>query len=198
MKRKFVTVISILVIAALSACGPAPTPTLSPADIGNTAIANAWVAMTLTQAAMPTATQTPVPPQPTATFVPQPTFTLFPTIAVVATLPDTSAINPCDDVPPVKPLGAQVKIRFLNKTEGSVNLSFGMVQENSDKECGTYTFVMGKYDEPEVTVLAGCYWGYGWVTGDKPSTPQTSSNLCVTDTGKTTSIWITPDLIAFH
>ena len=90
-----------------------------------------------------------------------------------------------------------MKIQFLNKTDSQLNLSFGMTQQNSLKECGTYSFTLGKFDQPEVTVLAGCYWGYGWVE-NPVSTPQTASNLCVTDKSKVYQIWITKDLIAFH
>ena len=196
MKRKFVFVISVWVIAALSACGPAATPTLSVADVQGTAVAQAWLAMTMTQLAMPTATQTPIPPTPTMTPLPPPTLAPLPILAP-ATLPGVATTNPCNDVPPAKPLGDQVKVQFLNKTDGKLNLSFGMTTENSSKECGTYSFTLGKYEEPEATVLAGCYWGYAWVL-DPPSTPQTANSLCVTDKSKVYQIWITKDLIAFH
>ncbi|CAG1005939.1 hypothetical protein ANAEL_03374 [Anaerolineales bacterium] len=196
MKRKSMFAISVLVIAALTACGPEPTPTLSVVDAQNTAIAAAWVALTQTQAAMPTATATPIPPTPTLTFTPAPTFTPFPT-AVPATLPDTSATDPCDEPPPQEPKGAVVKVLFLNKSDSTVNLSFAMAKENDQKECGTYSFTIGRYEEPEVTVLAGCYWGWGWVL-DPPSIAKSPDALCVTDTGKTTSIWITNEVISFH
>jgi hypothetical protein len=195
MKRKFISVVSILIVTVLSACGPAPTPTLSAVEVQGTAVAQAWLAMTLTQLAMPTATQTPIPPSPTATFTPFPTLAI-PTLAP-PTLPVATAVNPCNDVPPVKPLGDVVRILFINKTDSRLNFGFGMVQANSLKECGTYNFTLGKFDQPEVTVLAGCYWGYGWVESPA-STPQTANNLCVTDKSKVYQIWITKDLIAFH
>jgi hypothetical protein len=196
MKRKLISIISILMIVMLSACGPEPTPTLSVADAQNTAIAAAWVALTQTQAAMPTATQTPVPPTPTMTFTPPPTATLFPTV-VPATMPDTSATDPCNEPPPQEPKGTQVKVRFVNKSDGIVNLAFGMTQENEQDECGTYSFTIGRYEEPEATILSGCYWGYGWIL-DPPSTAKTPDVLCITDTGATTPIWITAELITFH
>ena len=198
MKRKFISVISVLVIAALSACGPEPTPTMSVADLQNTAVAQAWVAITQTQAAIPTATETPIPPTATVTYTPLPTFTPFPTLVPAATLPDTSAASPCDAPPPSDPKGETVRIKFLNKSEGNVTLSFGMTKENDEKECGTYGFTIGRYEEPEVEVLAGCYWGFGWVDGKVPSTAQTPEILCVTDTGKTTAIWINAEVINFH
>ncbi|MBI5952584.1 MAG: hypothetical protein HY865_13080 [Chloroflexi bacterium] len=202
MKRKILSVISILVIGALSACGPEATPTLSVVDVQGTAIADAWMAVTQTQAAIPTATATPIPPTPTETLTPASTIAplIIPTLdlAPVATLPDTSTTNPCNEPPPTKPLGTTVKIKFLNKSDGDVALAFGMTQENDKKECGTYNFTLGRYQELEVQVLAGCYWGYGWVTGNKPSTSQTPDVLCVTDTSKTTAIWITAEVINFH
>ncbi len=197
MKRKYLIILSILLITIISACGPAPTPTLSAADVQGTAVANAWVAITQTQAAIPTATQTPIPP--TLTFTPLPTFTPYPTLVpVVATLPDTAATDPCNEPPPVKTQGDKVKIKFVNKSNGNVTLSFGMTQENSFKECGTYSFYISKFDEPVVEVLAGCYWGYGWVDGKEPSTAQTPDVLCVTDKSKTTAVWINTEVIAFH
>lgn len=196
MKRKVIPAISILIIAALSACGPAPTPTMSVADIQGTAVADAWIALTQTQAAMPTATQTPIPPTPTLTFTPPPTPTPFPTL-VPATLPDTSATDPCNEPPPVEPKGAVVKVKFFNRTDSSLNLSFGMMKENDKKECGTYSYTIGRYEEPEVQVLAACYWGYAWVL-DPPSTSQTPDALCLTDTSKTYTIWINADVMGFR
>jgi hypothetical protein len=197
MQRKLMSVISVLVIAVLSACGPEPTPTMSVADIQGTAIADAWIALTQTQAAIPTATQTPIPPTPTLTFTPPPTIALVPTL-VPATLPDTTAVDPCNDVPPSDPKGTVVKVKFLNKSNGVATLSFGMAKENSLKECGTYSYTIGQYEEPVVEVLAGCYWGYAWIDGKVPSTAKTTDYLCVTDTTKTTSIWINAEVINFH
>ena len=203
MKKKYLTILSILLIIVISACGPTPVPTMSVADLQGTAVANAWIAITQTQAAIPTATQTPVPPTPTITLVPLPTATLVlvPTLALkpVATLPDTSATDPCNGPAPAKPKGTTVLIKLVNKSVGNVApLSLGMKKENSLKECGIYTFSLGHYEAPVVKILAGCYWGYGYVNGSKPSTPQTANALCVTDTSKTTAIWITKDLISFH
>lgn len=196
MIKKFLYLISIPTILTLSACGPAPTPTLSADDIRNTAIADAWIAMTMTQAAVPTATITPIPPSPTL----MPTFTPFPTqpLVVPTAVPPTVAADACNQVPPIEPRGALVKVKFVNKSDGNVNLSFGMNNPNDKGECVTYTYVVGRYDEPVVTVLAGCYWAFGWVEGDVPSTAQTIDLLCITDPGKTPAIWISTEVISFH
>jgi hypothetical protein len=196
MKRTRISVILALALLALSACGPEPTPTLSVIDAQNTAIAAAFAALTQTQAAIPTATETPIPPTSTLTFTPAPTFTPFPTI-VPPTLPDTSATDPCNEPPPQEPTGALVKVKFLNKSDGTVNLAFGMTQENTQDECGTYNFTIGRYEEPEVTVLAACYWGYAWIL-DPESIAKTPDNLCMTDASKSYTVWITSEIISFH
>ena len=201
MKKKYLPILSIIIITIISACGTAPAPTLTAEEISSTAIANAWISITQTQVAMPTATATPTPLPPTVT--PLPTFTLLPTLppATVAAVNDPALAtqDPCNQPPVEKPKGATVKVKFVNKSEGIVNLSFGMNTPNDKKECFTYSFTLGVFDEPVVTVLSGCYWGYAWITGKKPSVARTGSTiLCATDPNKTPSIWITKEMIYFH
>ena len=62
MKKKLLTIISILIVITVAACG-SPEPTMSAEEIANTAVADAWIAITQTQAALPTAT--PIPPRRT-------------------------------------------------------------------------------------------------------------------------------------
>ena len=201
MKQKFPTLISIIIFitSMISACGPAPEPTLTSADVQGTAVANAWLALTLTQAAIPTSTSTPIP---TETFTPQPTFTLvpvtpLPTLAV--TTPTNAADDPCNQPPPDKPKGITVKVKLLNKSGGQAALSFGMNSPNKIGECGTYGYTLGQFDEPTVTVLAGCYWGWAWITGDKPSVAKTGDVLlCMTDPNEVRAVWITAENIGFH
>jgi len=201
MKKKYLPILSILVIMIMSACGPAPTPTLTAEEISNTAVAKAWVAITQTQAAMPTATATSTPLPPTET--PIPTATFLPTIppATIASSGDVGAttIDPCNQPPVEKPKGALVKVKFVNDSGGIVNLSFGMNTPNAQKECFTYSYTLGAFDETVVTVLSGCYWGYAWITGKTPSVARTGSTiLCVTDPNKVPPIWISKERIYFH
>ena len=199
MNKKYLTILTLLTITILSACGPAPAPTLSAADIQSTAVVDAWIAITQTQAAIPTATATPIP---TATFTPLPTFTpiSISTLPPVVIPTETAAADdPCNQPPPTEPKGVKVKVKFVNKSGGHVDLSFGMNSPNALKECGTYSFSLGQYVEPTVTVLAGCYLGYAWITGDTPSVAKTGSTiLCVTDPNVERSIWITAETIGFH
>lgn len=197
MKRKILTVFLTLSILIISACGGNETPTLSAEDQANTAVAEAWILITQTQAALPTST--PVPP----TNTPAPTFTFLPTIPILATIAPAETPLPtqdtCNQPPPVKPQGAQVNVDFTNQSDGQVNLSFGMNTPNDAKECVTYSFSMGNGGGVlEAKVLAGCYWGYAWVSGKEPSTARTGDILlCMTDTSGTYHIVITKESINF-
>lgn len=117
MKRKIPITISILAILALSACGGGDaTPEISAEDIAATAVAQAWLVMTQTAAAAPTATPLP----PTAT--PLPLNTLPPTLALLPTLPAAtiavvgSPTPDCVLIPEPEPKkGAQVNVEFLQR-----------------------------------------------------------------------------------
>ena len=91
-----------------------------------------------------------------------------------------------------------MQVKFVNKSGGNVNLSFYMTSPNDQGECVTYTFVLGRYDEPVETILAGCYGAYGWVEGDVPSTAQTIDLLCINDPNKAPAVWIGTEVISFH
>jgi hypothetical protein len=197
MKNRHLHVLSIVLITFLSACGPEPEPTLSPADVANTALADAWLAVTQTQAALPTATATLTPLPPTPTLTPLPTVPLLPT-SVPATLPPSGAENPCNQPPPYQPKGTLVQVQFVNKSNGSVSLSFGMENANSLGECGTYNFGFGRFDSPTYSVLAGCYWAFAFVSGEKTSTARNISTLCVPDTSQLWKIKIGPEVIEFN
>lgn len=200
MQRKFPFVSITLALAALlAACGPAPEPTLSVTDIQNTAVALSWTGIAMTQAALPTATPPPPTPTPLPTSTPFPTLAAaIPTLAVGNVGSNSSATaSPCDGPPPYQPSGTQVQVKFVNKSGGSVNLSFGMIQANDLGECGTYSFSFGQYDSPVEKVLKGCYWAYAWVSGKKPSTAQTTGSLCLDDPNNTKSVLVGTETIGF-
>ena len=176
MKKKFLSLVSALIILSLVSCGTASTPTVSPADMANTAIAAAWTEVNLTQAAMPTATASPIPPTPTLTFTPFPTPTPQPLLIVSSA---TSSVDPCNQPIPIPSKGTKTKVKFVNESHGTVQLAFGMTQKNDMGECGIYSFTMGPNESPTVDVLTGCYWAYAWITGKKPSTARSRKDICV-------------------
>lgn len=197
MKRNYLFTLFILVMLVISACGGSEAPTLSPQDQASTAVAEAWLFITQTQAALPTST--PLPP----TLTPEPTFTFAPTLPILATIPAAVTAVPtqdvCNQVPPLKPQGVQVNVDFTNLSQGQVNLSLGMNSPNDKKECVTYSFSLGAgRGIVEARILAGCYWGYAWITGNEPSVARTGGILlCMTDTSGVYHIVITKETINF-
>jgi hypothetical protein len=193
MKRKALTFTTILIVVALSACGTASTPTVSPADMANTAIALAWTEVAMTQAAIPTATASPIPPTPTLTFTPFPTPTPQPLVIAPSA---TSGVDPCNLPIPNPAFGTKTKVKFVNESKGSVHLSFGMLQKNELGECGTYDFYMGASESPTVDVLTGCYWAYASIAGpgSKNSTAKSTNNICI-DASETRGITITSEWV---
>jgi hypothetical protein len=189
MKSELSHIGSVLVILVLSACRPAPVPVPNATDVQNTAIALAGTQISMTKTAFPTATATSLPP----TFTPAPT--LPPAVPSIASAAPTT--DPCSGPAPSSPKGPLVQVKFVNKSGGSVNLAFGMIQPNALGECGTYSFGIAAFESPVVKVLQGCYWGYGWVTGKKPSTTQTISPLCFTDPNQTRAVLIGTEVIGF-
>ena len=188
-----------IVILGIGACGPAPEPTPGILDIQDTAVALAHTSVAMTKAAVPTAT--PIPTQiPTLAIPPTPFPTLLPVTSptsAIAAVPTPTQTNPCNEPPPTDPVGTTVRVRFVNKAKGLASLSFGMLQENDEGECGTYSFTIGANTSPEVTVLAGCYWGFAWISGTDTSTAKSFANICLTDPNQVRGITITKETIGF-
>ncbi len=198
MNRRFPSILTILLVAMLAACGPEPEPTLTNADLASTAAADAWIAVTQTLAAIPTNTATLIPPTPT--FLP--TFTPFPTLPPIqatsgSTVGGVPTNNPCYDPPPPEPKGTMVNIKLVNHSQGLVDLNLGMENPNTQGECATYFFRLGRYDQPVVSVLAACYWGYAYIT-DPTSNAQTAAPLCLFNTKKTVAVAIGTEVIGLQ
>lgn len=198
MNKKSLIILLILIMTLVSACGPAPEPTLSAEDMANTAVANAWLALTATQLAIPTATATFAP---TATFTPQPTFTSPPPLPTLELLSSnatpTSSTNPCYDPPPAEPKGKVVQIKLVNNSGGLVDLSLGMENPNDQGECATYYFPLGRYDQQVVTVFAACYWGFAYIKAPD-SNAETAAPLCLFDATKTVPVSIGAEVIGLQ
>lgn len=153
----------------LSACGPGPEPTLSPAEVQGTAMAAALTMVAGTQAAMPT--NTPIPPTETTmpTQVPSPTPTTFtqlnldalPTYTPVTT---TSNNNDCN-----QPLttwdgeSAKLIVRNNTKPKGVVTLSLYFTTVTG--QCG---YIGGRVESSATwTVPLGVFSAGAFVDGKK-------------------------------
>jgi hypothetical protein len=203
MKRKGSSVISILAITLLTACGLAPKPTLSVTDIQNTAFPIVMTQYAQTKAAMPTAT--PIPPTDTqaptlevSTLAPVslPTIPFGSSVPGQVFNPNASPTPDCSVPPPPKPKGTTVKINLVNKSGGPVSLYLGMFNPNDQGECVEYHFNLRDRETQLVTILSACYWGYGYQTSSKPSTPGTHY-ICLNDTTQTKGLTIGKDSIGF-
>ncbi|MBI5822777.1 MAG: hypothetical protein HZB18_02025 [Chloroflexi bacterium] len=198
MKKKFLYIVSTLIIIAVSACGSAE-PDINSDDIANTAVAAAWIAITQTQAALPTATAIPPTstPEPTALFTPTlPPLPIIPTIAQPTAVLPTADI--CNQVPPLEPKGKLTTIEVENKSQGQVNLTLGMNVPNDKGECVNYSTPLGRGGVVSIRALAGCYWGYAWVEGDVPSVARTGAViLCMTDPSLVYHVVVTKETINF-
>lgn len=199
MKKQLFYFVTVIVIMLASACGPTPEPTPSILEIQDTAVALALTSVAMTKAAMPT--NTLIPTQiPTLAETPIPFPTLPPLASPtspVAVVPTNTQTNPCNEPPPFDPQGTTVRVRFVNKSKGMVNLALGMLQENDEGECGTYNFTIGPRMSPEFTVLAGCYWGWASITGTENSIAKSPYDICLTDTSQTRGVTITKETIGF-
>ena len=167
--------ISVLV---LTACGPEPEPTMSPADVQGTAMAAAMTMVAETQAAIPTATSIPPTEPPTAT--PFPTNTVPPLsletstptlVQAVGALPTNTPVpasgsgdDPCNQ--PLTSWGgdsAQLSLRNNTKPKGTVTLSLFFTSSFGD--CG---YLSAQFDgTTTLTVPVGVFSAGAFVDGKK-------------------------------
>jgi hypothetical protein len=179
MKRSMFYFLSLLVIAALSACAPKGTPTPSVADLQAIALANAQTQIALTAASIPTATQlpptlepTPIPVLPTE--IPQEAIVVPLELAPVAPLaiPEDVSVssdeNPCSE-PLSKMKGPHVEVTFSNKTKGNVSLY--LYSYANVFGCGVGDVTLAPSESVTTSVPKACYDFYGWISGPKDSTP---------------------------
>jgi hypothetical protein len=175
MKRSMFLFLSLLAIAALSACAPKGTPTPSVADLQAVAMANAQTQIALTAAAIPTATQipptlepTPIPVLPTE--IPQEVIVVAPEVAPLA-IPEAVSVssdNPCNE-PLNKMKGPHVEVTFSNTTSGNVSLY--LYSYKNAFGCGVGDVFLAPGESVTTSVPKACYEFYGWISGPRDSTP---------------------------
>jgi hypothetical protein len=175
---KQIWILFAIATLVLTACGPEPEPTMSPADVQATAMAAAMTMVAETQAAVPTATTMPTQ-EPSAT--PLPTNTVPPLILESATpgqatqaigvLPtntsapaSTGSGDPCN-----QPLttwdgeSAQLSLRNNTKPKGTVTASLYFTTSFGD--CG---YISAQFDNTTtLTVPVGTFSAGAFVDGPK-------------------------------
>lgn len=179
MKRSMFVLLSLLAIAALSACSAFGTPTPSVAELQATAMANAQTQVALTATAQPT--PTPIPPTPTLIPV-QPNPTLTQPLLVPPTQPAVlapAAAAPVDDSAAVDDNecsgsldemdGPRVDVTFVNATDG--DLSLYLYNYKTEHGCGVGNVALDPLESVTTSLPKACYDFYGWITGPKDSTP---------------------------
>jgi len=194
--------LSTIIITAIfiSSCGAEATPTISPVDVQNTAVAGAFTMVAETQAAIPTATPLPPTETPTQTLVPTNTPLASPTLEVAFT--PTAASNaggdPCN-APLGSTSGPQTRIRIANETGQPIGVWFYLTK-TSFGECGYASIPpINKGGDYFLAIAQGCYAAGAWTTGDKKFTiDNVRYPLCANNTDKWTlhitrdEIYLTP------
>ena len=174
MKHIFSAYLIVLTLL-ISACGRQPEPTISAADVQNTAVAGAFTMVAQTQAAVPTAT--PLPPtgtptqtsSPTNTPLTQPTSATTLVSALAAT--NTPGGDPClTRVLSWSPKGQPAKIRIVNTTKANITVSVYLNETPDHFECGYRVYSIGPRSDVFITDLVqGCY--NLWAFNDDPKIP---------------------------
>ncbi|MDO9300294.1 MAG: hypothetical protein Q7T89_02885 [Anaerolineales bacterium] len=180
MKRSMFVFLSLLAIAALSACAPQGTPTPSVAELQATVMANAQTQISLTAASIPTAMPlpptpmpTPIPVQPTA-IIEQPVVApptqpavLAPAAAIPGVATETSEDECAGPLSEVE--GPLAEVTFNNTTDG--DLSLYLYSYKTEFGCGVGNVSIAPLESETISVPKGCYDFYGWIDGPKDSTP---------------------------
>jgi hypothetical protein len=171
MKKRLITILASILL--ISACGPAPEPTMSAAEVQGTAVAAAWTMVAETQAAIPTATpapptETPSPPPPptnTSAALEIPTQSLvIPTQPVAAQPTPTtgSSANECDKPLASSPAGPTSPIKIVNETKAPVNVSLWL-DKTVFGECGYRGYSIPRNNSISIDFPQGNIYGYAWI-----------------------------------
>jgi hypothetical protein len=174
---KHIWMIFAIAALVLTACGPTPEPTMSPADVQGTAMAAAMTMVAETQAAIPTAT--PIPPTELPTATPFPTSTVPPLILETPTLAQGVSVFPTNTRVPAsgsgsndpcnQPLtswgGESAKLTLKNHTKPQGVVTASLFFNASFGECG---YISAQFSSSTtLTVPVGTFSAGAFVDGPK-------------------------------
>ena len=197
MSRKIIFLVSTFAIALASCANSAPqTPALTVGDIQNTAQAGVWTLAAQTKAAIPTIT-----PLPTETPSPIPSPTIPPTPVVQPTMQENTPTTDICNMPIQSSAQGQTsKVLFVNASNGTAMVSFGLIAPTPFNECGVYNFQLQPNESQLMYVLRGTYYASAYIYGKKGKQTYAAGRyyFSIMDPGHKSTIKITADAIMWQ
>ena len=183
---KNIWMLLIIGVLMLTACGPTPEPTMSPADVQGTAMAAAMTMVSETQAAIPTAT--PIPPTDTPTETPLPTNTVPPlsletatqaqVVSVFPTNTQASSASGSNDAcngPLIDYAGESATLKITNNTKPKGPLTISLYADTLMGECG---YLSASFEgSGRMTIPLGNFTACAIVNSKKPFTACTTFRI---------------------
>jgi len=191
MKRFLISILTLVPVLIVSACGASPqaTATVDLVNLQVTALVAASTIMAETQAAIPTATS-PLPTATPDTPVPAVTLQALPTFAEVLTVTpggspapvDTPVyIDPCVNTPlPDSLTGKTIQMRVKNPTDATVMLTVVLQRNNPQDVCGYRGYSIAAGQTLSISNLVeGCYSLWAWNPDPKGYFMVTNGTSCL-------------------
>ncbi|HLO31440.1 MAG TPA: hypothetical protein VK249_19980 [Anaerolineales bacterium] len=190
MKHLSTLTIVVAISMIISACGAQGTPTASPVDVQNTAVAAAFTMIAETQGAIPTTTPLPPTEPPTQTPLPTNTQPPLPTLEASPTAAAASGNaggDLCDSLTNIlkAPSGQPTRIRIDNTTKVTVVVSV-YLNKTEFGECGFRSYTLPRNGSVVIDDLVqGCYDLNAW-SDDPKGRFRSSGSGCINNTDKWT------------
>ena len=195
-------ILSTISAILITACAPQITPTISPVDVQNTAIAGAFTLVAQTQAAIPTAT--PLPPTEAPTQTPLLTNTPLATailstsaatsVAAVASTSTAGGDHCATRILSWSPKGRPANIQIINTTRAAITVSLYLNETADHFECGYRVYEIGSRSDLVITdMVQGCYtlWAFN---NDQRTPVNAYGSGCINNPDKWT-IEISQDMV---
>jgi hypothetical protein len=193
MKLYALSILFLVSVFLISACGAPAVPTVNAADVQHTAEAAAFTMVAQTQAAIPTAT--PLPPTETPTSTPLTTDTPVSLPTLETALATTAAgnttgnatVDPCSTRVLSAPKGRSTIIRIVNKTREPIIVSVYLNETAGQGECGYRAYNLGKFADVVISDLVqGCYNLSAFTTAAAKKQFNSSGYGCINNPDKWT------------
>ena len=182
MLKRIIPILLILAVFLTACAGEPAAPTMSAADVNNTAVAAAWTVVAATQQAIPT--ETPLPPTEIPSPTPFPTNTpeplALPTLPAVLPTATVSSDSNCLKPLNVGEAGPKSPIRIENESGGTITwLSLNLVEgTNKFGQCGAISVANIKPGEwKTMQIPKGTWWVWAGITHKNGSSTNASGSF---------------------